>query len=64
MAVLYSEGPSAKDGGEIGLLWAVAELDPAYAAVAFNLKGDRVSNVLKVHLVTILFSLLIKKVKK
>lgn len=46
MAVLYSEGPSAKDGGEIGYLGR-AQLDPAYAAVAFNLKGDKVSNVVK-----------------
>ncbi len=46
MAVLYSEGPSAKDGGEIGYLGR-GQLDPAYAAVAFNLKGDRISNVVK-----------------
>ena len=46
MAVLYSEGPSAKDGGEIGYLGR-AQLDPAYATVAFNLKGDKVSNVVK-----------------
>lgn len=46
MAVLYSEGPSAKDGGEIGYMGR-GQLDPAYAAVAFNLKGDRVSNVVK-----------------
>ncbi len=46
MAVLYSEGPSAKDGGVIGYMGR-AELDPSYAAVAFNLKGDKVSNVVK-----------------
>ncbi len=46
MAVLYSEGPSAKDGGVIGYLGR-GELDPAYAAVAYNLKGDKVSNVVK-----------------
>lgn len=46
MAVIYSEGPSAKDGGEIGYLGR-AQLDPAYAAAAFNLKGDKVSNVVK-----------------
>jgi peptidyl-prolyl cis-trans isomerase SurA len=46
MAVLYSEGPSAKDGGVIGYMGR-AELDPAYAAVAFNLKEDKVSNVVK-----------------
>lgn len=46
MAVLYSEGPSAKTGGELGYSGR-ASLDPAYAAAAFNLKGDRVSNVVK-----------------
>ncbi len=46
MAVMYSEGPSAKEGGELGYLGR-AELDPAYAAVAFNLKGDKISNVVK-----------------
>jgi len=46
MAVIYSEGPSAKDGGEIGYLGR-AQLDPAYAAAAFNLKDDRISNVVK-----------------
>lgn len=46
MAVLYSEGPSAKDGGVIGYSGR-AELDPAYATVAFNLKGDKVSNVVQ-----------------
>lgn len=46
MAVLYSEGPSAKDGGVIGYMGR-AELDPSYAAVAFNLKENRVSNVVK-----------------
>lgn len=46
LAVLYSEGPSAPNGGELGYMGR-AQLDPAYAAVAFNLKGDRVSNVVK-----------------
>lgn len=46
MAVLYSEGPSANAGGEIGYLGR-AQLDPEYAAAAFNLKGDRISNVVK-----------------
>jgi len=46
MAVLYSEGPSAKDGGVIGYLGR-GQLDPAYAAAAYNLKGDKVSNVVK-----------------
>ncbi len=46
MAVMYSEGPSANNGGEIGYLGR-AQLDPEYAAAAFNLKGDRISNVVK-----------------
>ncbi len=46
MAVIYSEGPSAKDGGVIGYSGR-AQLDPAYASAAFNLKGDKVSNVVK-----------------
>jgi peptidyl-prolyl cis-trans isomerase SurA len=46
MAVLYSEGPSAKDGGVIGYMGR-GQLDPAYAAIAFNLRGDKVSNVVK-----------------
>ncbi|WP_163712052.1 peptidylprolyl isomerase [Mangrovibacterium lignilyticum] len=46
LAVLYSEGPSAPNGGELGYMGR-AQLDPTYAAVAFNLRGDRVSNVVK-----------------
>ena len=46
MAVLYSEGPSAQIGGELGYMGR-AQLDPAYAAAAFNLKGDKISNVVK-----------------
>ena len=46
LAVLYSEGPSQAQGGELGYSGR-AELDQAYAAAAFNLKGDRVSNVVK-----------------
>ncbi|MDX9880683.1 MAG: peptidylprolyl isomerase [Prolixibacteraceae bacterium] len=46
MAVIYSECPSAPVGGELGYSGR-ASLDPAYAASAFNLKGDRVSNVVK-----------------
>lgn len=46
LAILYSEGPSAKDGGEIGYLGR-AQLDPAYAAVAFNLKMGKASGVVK-----------------
>ncbi len=46
MAVLYSEDGSAKDGGVIGYMGR-AELDPAYAAAAFNLKDDKISNVVR-----------------
>jgi len=47
MAVIYSEDPgSAKDGGQLPYMGR-AQLDPAYAAAAFNLKGDRVSNVVE-----------------
>ncbi|MFW5755299.1 MAG: peptidylprolyl isomerase [Tangfeifania sp.] len=46
MAVLYSEGPSANNGGEIGYNGR-AELDPEYAAAAFNLKDGQVSNVVE-----------------
>lgn len=46
MAVLYSECPSAKDGGVLGYSGR-AELDPAYAAAAFNLKDNKVSNVVR-----------------
>jgi len=46
MAVLYSEAPESRFGGEIGYLGR-AQLDPAYAAAAFNLRDDRVSNVVK-----------------
>ncbi len=46
MAILNSEDGSAKDGGVIGPK-ARMELDPAYAAVAFNLKDDKVSSVVK-----------------
>ncbi len=47
LAVLYSEDPgSAANGGELGYLGR-GMLDPAYASAAFNLKEDRVSNVVK-----------------
>jgi peptidyl-prolyl cis-trans isomerase SurA len=46
MAVMYSEDPGAKSGGEIGYLGR-GQLDPAYAAAAFNLKGDKISNVVE-----------------
>lgn len=46
MAVLYSEGPSARNGGELGYMGR-AELDPAYGTVAFNLRPGQVSNVVQ-----------------
>jgi len=46
LAVLYSEGPSAPKGGEIG--WSnKAELDTEYAKVAFSLKKGSVSKIVK-----------------
>ena len=46
MAVMYSEDASAKDGGALDYMGR-GELDPAYAVAAFNLKGDKISNVVK-----------------
>ncbi len=46
MAIMYSDGPSASSGGEIGFAGR-AQLDPAYAAVAFNLKDGAISNVVE-----------------
>jgi peptidyl-prolyl cis-trans isomerase SurA len=46
MAVLYSEDGSARDGGVLDYMGR-GNLDPAYAAAAFNLKGDKISNVVK-----------------
>ncbi len=46
LAVLYSEDASAPNGGELGYMGR-AQLDPAYAAAAFALRGDKVSNVVK-----------------
>lgn len=46
LAVMYSEAPESRFGGEIGYLGR-AQLDPAYASAAFNLRDDRVSNVVK-----------------
>ncbi|MBN1116661.1 MAG: peptidylprolyl isomerase [Bacteroidales bacterium] len=46
LAVLYSEGPSATRGGDIG--WSgKAELDPAYAKAAFALKKNQVSKIVE-----------------
>ncbi|MFY9153818.1 MAG: peptidylprolyl isomerase [Prolixibacteraceae bacterium] len=47
MAVLYSEDPgSSRNGGDLDYMGR-GNLDPAYAAAAFNLKGDKISNVVK-----------------
>lgn len=46
LAVMYSEDASAKDGGVLDYMGR-GNLDPAYAAAAFNLKGDKISNVVK-----------------
>ncbi len=46
LAALYSEGPSAARGGDIG--WSSkAELDPAYSKVAFSLKEKQVSKIVE-----------------
>lgn len=46
MAVLYSEGPSAPRGGDIG--WAArSDLDPAYSKAAFALKKGQVSKIVE-----------------
>ena len=46
LAVLYSQGPSATRGGDIG--WSSkAELDPAYATAAFALKEGSVSRIVE-----------------
>jgi len=47
LAVLYSDDlRSARNGGELDYMGR-GNLDPAYAAAAFNLKGDKISNVVK-----------------
>jgi peptidyl-prolyl cis-trans isomerase SurA len=47
LAVMYSEDlVSARNGGELDYMGR-GNLDPAYAAAAFNLKGDKISNVVK-----------------
>lgn len=46
LAVLYSEGPSASKGGDIG--WgSKAELDPAYTKAAYALKKGQVSKIVE-----------------
>ncbi len=46
MAALYSEDGAARNGGELDYMGR-GNLDPAYAAAAFNLKSDKISNVVK-----------------
>ena len=46
LAVLYSEGPSATNGGEIGYL-GKGQLDPEYAKAAFSLKEGGVSKIVQ-----------------
>lgn len=46
LAILYSEGPSASNGGDIGFL-GKGELDPAYAKEAFSLKKGGVSKIIE-----------------
>jgi peptidyl-prolyl cis-trans isomerase SurA len=45
-AVLYSEGPLAKVGGDLGY-FGKASMDPAFSAAAFSLRPGQVSNVVK-----------------
>ncbi len=46
LAVLYSEDGSSANGGEIGYMGR-GQLVPPYATAAFNLKGDKISNVVE-----------------
>jgi peptidyl-prolyl cis-trans isomerase SurA len=46
LAVLYSEGPSASQGGEIGFM-GKGELDPEYAKAAYSLKAGGVSTIVE-----------------
>ncbi|MDP4185155.1 MAG: peptidylprolyl isomerase [Bacteroidota bacterium] len=46
LATLYSEDGSAKNGGELGYM-PRSGLDPAFANAAFNLKGNKVSSIVK-----------------
>jgi peptidyl-prolyl cis-trans isomerase SurA len=46
LAVLYSEGPSASKGGEIGFM-GKGELDPEYAKAAFSLTEGGISTIVE-----------------
>ncbi len=46
LAILYSDGPSAPKGGEIGFM-AKGNLDPAYATAAWGLKVGQVSKIVE-----------------
>ncbi|NJM14437.1 MAG: peptidylprolyl isomerase [Bacteroidales bacterium] len=46
LAVLYSEGPSASQGGELGYMTR-GQLDPAYASAAFTLQKGGVSRIVE-----------------
>lgn len=46
LAILYSEGPSASNGGDIGYMGR-GELDPEYAKEAFSLKKGMVSKIIE-----------------
>lgn len=46
LAVLYSQGPSAVQGGELGYM-SRGQLDPAYAKAAFALKKGGVSKIVE-----------------
>lgn len=46
LAILYSEGPSASNGGDIGFM-GKGELDAAYAKEAFSLKKGGVSKIIE-----------------
>ena len=46
LAIMYSEDGSARTGGDLDYMGR-GNLDPAYAAAAYNLKGDKISNVVK-----------------
>lgn len=46
LAILYSEGPSASNGGDVGFMGR-GEMDPAYASAAFSLQKGGVSKIIE-----------------